>query len=205
VVFGKTDGTKVELSDIEVGNGGFVINGVSANDQSGFSVSAAGDVNGDGFDDLIVGANGDDPNGSSSGASFVVFGGDFSWAVTEIGTLGNDTLAGTVANDVIFAGVGNDTLDGGGGTDRLSGGAGADTFTLRNLNGTTTIIDFDGAEGDSLDVSAFGFANFATFQALLTAEGPGGHDTRIALDADTVVILENITPDDLVASHVILL
>jgi hypothetical protein len=53
-------------------------------------------------------------------------------------------------------------------------------------------------------VSDFGFADFATFQAVLTAEGPGGHDTRIALDADTFVILENITPDDLVASHVIL-
>ncbi len=80
VVFGKADGTAVELSDIEAGIGGFVINGVSANDQSGFSVSTAGDVNGDGFDDLIVGARRDDPNGSYSGASFVVFGGDFSGA-----------------------------------------------------------------------------------------------------------------------------
>ena len=204
VVFGKTDGTKVELSDVEAGTGGFVINGVSAFDQSGISVSSAGDVNGDGFDDLIVGAFGDSPNGSSSGASFVVFGGNFSWAVTQIGTLGDDTLTGTAANDVIFAGVGNDTLDGGGGTDRLSGGAGADTFTLRNLDGTTTIIDFDGAEGDRLNVSDFGFGDFASFQALLSSEGPGGHDTRITLDADTFVILENIAPNDLVVSHVIL-
>ena len=194
----------IELSDIEAGTGGFVINGVSANDYSGFSVSAAGDVNGDGFDDLIVGAYYDDPNGSNSGASFVVFGGNFSGAMTKVGTLGDDALTGSSGDDVIFAGVGNDTLDGGGGTDRLSGGAGADTFTLRNLDGTTTIIDFDGAEGDRLNVSDFGFADFATFQAVLTAEGPGGHDTRIALDADTFVILENITPDDLVASHVIL-
>jgi VCBS repeat-containing protein len=204
VVFGKTDGTKVELSAVEAGTGGFVINGVSATDFSGRSVSSAGDVNGDGFDDLIVGAFGDDPNGDKSGASFVIFGGNFSGAVTEIGTVGDDTLTGSSGDDVIFAGVGDDTLDGGGGTDRLSGGQGADTFTLRNLNGTTTIIDFDGAEGDRLNVSDFNFANFATFQALLTPEGPGGHDTRIALDADTVVILENITPDDLVASHVLL-
>jgi hypothetical protein len=74
VVFGKTDGTAVELSDIEAGSGGFVINGVSWGDRSGFSVSGAGDVNGDGLDDLIVGAHSDDPNGNSSGASFVVFG-----------------------------------------------------------------------------------------------------------------------------------
>ena len=69
VVFGKTDGTKVELSDVEAGTGGFVINGVSANDYSGRSVSSAGDVNGDCFDDLIVGAQNDDPNGSSSGGA----------------------------------------------------------------------------------------------------------------------------------------
>jgi hypothetical protein len=32
---------------------GFVINGKVAGDQSGYSVSSAGDVNGDGLDDLI--------------------------------------------------------------------------------------------------------------------------------------------------------
>ncbi|MCF8516870.1 MAG: hypothetical protein K9G72_21295, partial [Rhodobacteraceae bacterium] len=204
VVFGKSDGLAVELSEIETGIGGFVIKGAASYDYAGYSVSSAGDVNGDGFDDLLAGAFGADPNGEKSGASFVVFGGDFTGAVTEVGTVGNDTLTGTSANDVIFAGTGNDTLDGGGGIDRLSGGAGADIFTLRNLDGTTTLIDFDGGEGDRLDVSAFGIADFTAFQALLTPEGPGGHDTRIALDADTVVILENITPDDLVASHVVL-
>ena len=197
VVFGKMDGTAVELSAVETGTGGFVINGVATDDESGRSVSSAGDVNGDGYDDLIVGAPG-------ANASFVVFGGNFTGAVTEVGTTGDDTLMGTSANDVIFAGTGNDTLVGAGGIDRLSGGAGSDTFTLRNLDGTTTVIDFDGGEGDLLDISDFGLADFATFEELLSPEGPGGHDTRISFDADTVVILENITPDDLVASHVML-
>jgi hypothetical protein len=74
VVFGKTDGEALALSAVEAGTGGFVINGVSGNDNSGRSVSSAGDVNGDGLADLIVGAYRDDPNGGNSGASFVVFG-----------------------------------------------------------------------------------------------------------------------------------
>jgi hypothetical protein len=57
VVFGKKDNTNaIELSDIVAGTGGFVINGELAYDKSGWSVSSAGDVNGDGLDDLIVGA-----------------------------------------------------------------------------------------------------------------------------------------------------
>ncbi|MCF2871860.1 VCBS domain-containing protein, partial [Octadecabacter sp. G9-8] len=204
VIFGKSDGTTVALSDIESGIGGFVINGVSEGDFSGLSVSGAGDVNGDGFDDLIVGAQGDDPNGSDSGASFVIFGGDFSGAATQIGTTGDDAMTGTAADDVIFAGTGDDTIDGGGGTDRISGGQGADIMTFRNLDGSTTVIDFDGAEGDRLDVSDFGFTDFAEFSAVVSADGPGGHDTRIDLDGDTVVILTDVSPDILTADHVIL-
>src|ERR671932_471610 len=57
------------------GSNGFAINGIAAYDQSGFSVSSAGDVNGDGFDDLIIGARGADPNGiNAAGQSYVVFG-----------------------------------------------------------------------------------------------------------------------------------
>ncbi|NKI34838.1 DUF11 domain-containing protein, partial [Wenzhouxiangella sp. XN79A] len=48
--------------------------GEAAGDYAGWSVSAAGDVNGDGIDDVVIGAFGADPNGSSSGRSYVVFG-----------------------------------------------------------------------------------------------------------------------------------
>ncbi len=75
VVFGKADGMPVELSDIAAGSGGFVINGIDAYDNSGRSVSGAGDVNGDGLADVVIGAFGAAPgSNNAAGESYVVFG-----------------------------------------------------------------------------------------------------------------------------------
>jgi hypothetical protein len=74
VVFGKANTTAVDLSAIAGGTGGYVINGQSANDQAGYSVAGAGDVNGDGLADLIVGAIGWDSASSNVGRAYVVFG-----------------------------------------------------------------------------------------------------------------------------------
>nr|MBW4677837.1 FG-GAP repeat protein [Desmonostoc geniculatum HA4340-LM1] len=76
VVFGSSSGfdASLNLSSLN-GSNGFVINGIDEFDNSGFSVSSAGDFNGDGFDDLIIGASGADPNGQvNAGSSYVVFG-----------------------------------------------------------------------------------------------------------------------------------
>ena len=54
---------------------GFLIKGASEGDKSGYSVSNAGDVNKDGFDDIIIGAPWADPNGKdNAGATYVVYG-----------------------------------------------------------------------------------------------------------------------------------
>ncbi len=79
VVFGHAGGfsAEIDLSDVAAGTGGFVIHGQDVDDNFGSSVSSAGDVNGDGFDDLIVGAKrGDGPSETrdSAGDSYVVFG-----------------------------------------------------------------------------------------------------------------------------------
>ena len=174
LVFGKSDGTAVNLDDINAGEGGFLINEISEDDHLGDAVSGAGDVDGDGFDDLVVGADFDVPNGDQSGASFVIFGGNFSGAVTKVGTMADDVLSGTVEDDVIFAGTGDDILTSSAGVDRLPGGDGADTFVLQNVNGQTTVIDFVRAEGDQLGICALGFTDFATLQSATLPDGSRG-------------------------------
>ncbi|PHQ79789.1 MAG: hypothetical protein COB66_06165 [Coxiella sp. (in: Bacteria)] len=63
-----------ELSNLD-GVNGFTINGIAAGDQSGISVAAAGDVNRDGVDDLIIGARYANPGGrTNAGQSYLVFG-----------------------------------------------------------------------------------------------------------------------------------
>ncbi|WP_225894304.1 integrin alpha, partial [Atlanticothrix silvestris] len=76
VVFGSSSGfnASLNLSFLD-GSNGFVINGINSGDYSGYSVSSAGDINGDGFDDLIIGATRADPNGLyGAESSYVVFG-----------------------------------------------------------------------------------------------------------------------------------
>ena len=63
------------LSDLD-GHNGLIIEGLAEDDQTGISVSGAGDVNGDGIDDLLIGANGlDNSNSSTAGGSYLLFGG----------------------------------------------------------------------------------------------------------------------------------
>ena len=64
----------VSVDDGALGTGGFRSIGENSSDAAGFSVSSAGDGNGDGFNDLIVGAILNDAGGSNAGAAYVVFG-----------------------------------------------------------------------------------------------------------------------------------
>ena len=137
VVLGQASGfgAGVNLSSIAAGQGGFVINGPSAGAAAGFSIAAAGDVNGDGFADIIVGAPGASANGKAgAGASYVVHGGDLTGSVTQMGGAGGDLLTGTAATDDLVGGLGDDTLIGGGGADVLLGGAGDDTIHVSDLS-----------------------------------------------------------------------
>src|SRR4028118_39237 len=93
VVFGSNSGFGADLNLSELnGSNGFAINGIATGDASGYSVSSAGDVNGDGFDDLIIGASSANPNGiPNAGQSYVVFGSNSGFAAD----LNLSTLSGS--------------------------------------------------------------------------------------------------------------
>jgi len=123
LVFGSKEGfsASINLSSLD-GINGSVLNGVNPNDYSGISVSGAGDINGDGVDDLIIGGSYADPNGNTnSGSSYVVFG-----TVPTLGTEGKDTLNGTFGDDALYGRGGNDEIFGGEGVNTLLGEDGND-------------------------------------------------------------------------------
>ncbi|MFB2892387.1 beta strand repeat-containing protein [Aerosakkonemataceae cyanobacterium BLCC-F50] len=105
VVFGKSTGfsASLNLSTLD-GSNGFVINGINANDYSGYSVSNAGDVNGDGIADLIIGAP--VANGYA-GQTYVVFGKNTNPNINPIAN--PDSITTNEDNAVTFNVLANDS------------------------------------------------------------------------------------------------
>jgi Ca2+-binding RTX toxin-like protein len=158
------------------GKNGFQLRGAAAGDESGKAVASAGDVNADGFDDVIVGSpRAKNGNLLSAGASYVVFG-QATGPITRVGTGadeffaggkfidnlsgagGNDRLLGNGGKDILNGGVGGDLLTGGLNGDRLTGGVGGDRFiyllkTDSVPSDPDTVLDFKSAEGDRIDLA----------------------------------------------------
>ncbi|MDQ0463373.1 Ca2+-binding RTX toxin-like protein [Caulobacter ginsengisoli] len=142
VIYGNEDGFPADLNLAAPATGfGLRIDGALANDELGFSVSSAGDLNHDGYDDLVIGARSAHFGGTAQGAAYVLFGrpqGGPVAGVTSsgspindslIGGGGLDNLGGGEGGDFLYGLAGKDILDGGNGDDWLDGGAGADRMT----------------------------------------------------------------------------
>ena len=190
VVFGAAGGfdPAIDLATLD-GTNGFRLDGIDIGDRVGRSVSGAGDVNGDGFDDLIVSAFlADKGSIGNAGESYVIFGNNATGAVDFVGTANADILVGTANADIIVAAQGDDTITGDAGDDRMTGAVGDDLFIFADGSGNDTVVDFQAGAGsdDVLDIAAFGFADTA---AVLTAASQVGDDVVIALDADDSVTL----------------
>jgi hypothetical protein len=92
----------IDLSTLDATRG-FVIQGDSAYDLAGWSVASAGDINADGFADLIVGANEGDDGGENAGEAYVVFGKAASFGaaidLTSLSAADGFIIQGDSAND----------------------------------------------------------------------------------------------------------
>lgn len=81
----------IDLATLTAAQGTTVF-GADTGDQSGLSVSNAGDVNGDGFDDIVVGAFRGDASSnakSDAGESYVIFGGASLPTTIDLASLGS--------------------------------------------------------------------------------------------------------------------
>ncbi|AUB36635.1 Ca2+-binding protein, RTX toxin-related [Nostoc flagelliforme CCNUN1] len=202
VVFGGKNlgsGGSLNLSDLN-GTNGFLINGIAERDFSGSSVSNAGDINGDGIDDLIIGARGASPNGiSEAGQSYVVFGGK------NIGSGSTINLTGTADADTLIGTIGNNTIDGKAANDTLTGNGSQDKFVFRPGDGNDTITDFGGV-GQGYNPSQAVIVNVDTLQFIgsgLTAENlqltPIGNNLEVTFEnvASSKVTLQNLLLENL--------
>ncbi len=127
--------------------------GHSGGSHFGTSVSGAGDVDGDGFDDLIVGAPYQDGVQSDAGSAYVYSGATglllhsfsgsglrehFGQSVSGAGDVNNDGF-----DDVIVGAYGDSTM---------AGGAGR-AVVFSGVDGTQLFAVFGGAEGDRMGTS----------------------------------------------------
>ena len=198
---GTADGA-IELSHLN-GNNGFVIEGIVGGDESGRSVSGAGDVNGDGFADLLIGASDANPGTpvvNGEGEAYVVFGGNFTPdAGTQVGGTGMQTLSATqgAAVDRLIGGTGDDTLVSDGGSDILLGGEGDDILGIpdADFSGTRRVQGGLGTDTLRLDRSGLhldltGIAD-NRIEEIEVIDITGSGDNSLTVDPQEVLNLSN--------------
>ena len=181
VVRGKATVGGIDLGDPLQGEKGYSIRGEAAGDAAGTSVLSISDLNGDGKEDIVVGAVGNDAGGTNAGAVYVSWGKSSNSAVSlvNVGTgTGGFRIVGADAGDAIGSHIATiDDLNGDGlseiviGSPEANGGDGAvyvvfgkatttgiDLSTVSNSAGGFRILG-DALDGAGAAVTAIGDIN----------------------------------------------
>ena len=193
VVFGQSTSGAIDLAGS--GWSGYRIDGAAADDQVGVHVESAGDVNGDGIPDALVGANLADNNGrANSGSAYVVFG-KASTSNVDLAALGAEgyRIDGAAAADeagIRVASAGDVNADGI--PDALVGAQGADN-NARADSGSTYVV-WGKASTTNIDLSALGTQGYRIDGAAATDQLPTYVANAGDVDGDG-------TPDQLVSSR----
>jgi len=82
----------------------WTMDGPAANSTMGEAVSSAGDVDGDGFDDVVIGARLEDTAGANSGRAYVFAGSPSGLGVTPLWTADGETASDQFGSSVASAG-----------------------------------------------------------------------------------------------------
>ena len=159
VIYGRAAGSNVDLRSL--GSGGFRIDGAAAYDSSGRSVAPAGDINGDGYAEVIVGAPyADRPSRTDAGSSYVIYG-SASPSNVNLASLGSSgfRIDGAAAGDQSGSSVASaGDINGDGRADVIVGAPLADPSSRTNAG--SSYVVYGTASPPDVDLASLGSSGF---------------------------------------------
>jgi hypothetical protein len=182
---GVADAGRVFVYSGATGKKIYRLDGTAAYDWLGFSVSAAGDIDGDGYDDILAGAPLADPSGIFDAGSALIYSG-------QTGAIIFQHDGTTASENVGIAVAGNQDMDRDGTPDLVVGAPGADpggqpytgsAIALSGIDGSQILQTWGNAANDQLGHAVAMLPNLYRYQHSEILVGAHGFDFGSQLDA----------------------